>query len=72
MAFEKRNATAYERNVWHVIYTNVLADFANLTFLKPDFEILAFLNTLDHFRKSKEVGQNLAFGQFFYKTTNGV
>jgi len=38
---------------------------ANLAFLKPDFEILAFLNALGIVWKSKKARQQLAFFTFF-------
>ena len=43
----------------------VWARVANLAFLKPDFEILFFLNTFGFFRKSEKDRQNLAFSGFF-------
>jgi len=43
---------------------NLLIRVVNLTFLKPEFEIL-LLNTLGFFWKSKNARQNLAFSGFF-------
>jgi len=47
------------------MFIRVCFRFANLSFLKSDFENLDFLHVFGFFSKSKKSRQNLAFSGFF-------